>query len=149
MMMRRGILYIIIGMGLMMTACDIETSDNGDLDGYWHLVRVDTLATGGTCDMSESLVFWAVQMRLLNVVDHLNAPDHFGYLLRFEHQGNTLRVFNPYRNSRKDGDIKLDDASELAPFGINQLEETFQVEQLDGDDMRLANGQFRLSFEKM
>ena len=136
-------------MGLMMTACDIETSDNGDLDGYWHLVRVDTLATGGSCDMSESLVFWAVQMRLLNVVDHLNDPDHFGYFLRFEHLGGTLRVYDPYKNSRKDGDIKVEDASVLAPFGINQLEETYQVEQLDDDDMRLANDRLRLSFEKM
>lgn len=148
-MMRRVIIYIIIGIGLMMTACDIETSDNGDLDGYWHLVRVDTLATGGTCDMSESLVFWAVQMRLLNVVDHINDPDHFGYFLRFEHRGGTLRVYDPYKNSRKDGDIKVEDASVLAPFGINKLEETYQVEQLDGDDMRLANEQLRLSFEKM
>lgn len=147
--MRRGVIYIIIGIGLMLAACDIETSDNGDLDGYWHLVRVDTLSTGGSCDMSEELVFWALQMRLLNVVDHLHDPDHFGYFLRFEHKDNTLRVYNPYVNSRKDGDIKVEDAAVLAPFGINKLEEIYQVEQLDGDDMRLANDWLRLSFEKM
>lgn len=51
-------LFFIIGIGLLLTSCDIETSDNGDLDGYWHLVRVDTLATGVSSDLSETRVFW-------------------------------------------------------------------------------------------
>ena len=130
----------------MLAACDIETSDNGDLDGYWHLTRVDTLTTGGTLDTSEQLLFWAVQVRLLNVVDQSDDADHMGYLLRFEHKEGTLRVYEPYKNSRKDGDIKVDDASVLSPFGINRLDETFRVEQLDGDGMQLTGDALRLTF---
>ena len=31
----------------MIAACDIHTSDNGYLDGYWQLKSVDTLSNGG------------------------------------------------------------------------------------------------------
>ena len=31
-----------------MTSCDgLEMSHNGKLEGYWHIVEFDTLATGG------------------------------------------------------------------------------------------------------
>ncbi len=141
----RHFLYSV-GLVLLLAGCDLETSDNGDLDGYWHLTRVDTLTTGGTLDTSEQLLFWAVQVRLLNVVDQSDDADHMGYLLRFEHKEGTLRVYEPYKNSRKDGDIKVDDASVLSPFGINRLDETFRVEQLDGDGMQLTGDALRLTF---
>ena len=141
----RHFLYSV-GLVLLLAGCDLETSDNGDLDGYWHLTRVDTLTTGGTLDTSEQLLFWAVQVRLLNVVDQSDDADHMGYLLRFEHKEGTLRVYQPYKNSRKDGDIKVDDASVLSPFGINRLDETFRVEQLDGDGMQLTGDALRLTF---
>jgi hypothetical protein len=141
----RHFLYSV-GLVLLLAGCDLETSDNGDLDGYWHLTRVDTLTTGGTLDTSEQLLFWAVQVRLLNVVDQSDDADHMGYLLRFEHKEGTLRVYEPYKNSRKDGDIKVDDASVLSPFGINLLDETFRVEQLDGDGMQLTGDALRLTF---
>ena len=38
----RKLLYIFT-MLLMLAACDIHTSNNGDLDGYWQLSSVDTL----------------------------------------------------------------------------------------------------------
>ena len=41
----RKLLYIFIVL-MMFAACDIHTSDNGDLDGYWQLRSVDTLSTG-------------------------------------------------------------------------------------------------------
>lgn len=141
----RHFLYSV-GLVLLLAGCDLETSDNGDLDGYWHLTRVDTLTTGGTLDTSEQLLFWAVQVRLLNVVDQSDDADHMGYLLRFEHKEGTLRVYEPYKNSRKDGDIKVDDASVLSPFGINRLDEMFRVEQLDGDGMQLTGDALRLTF---
>ena len=42
------------------SACTIEMSDNGDLDGYWHLEQVDTLATGGKLNLSKERVFWGL-----------------------------------------------------------------------------------------
>ena len=52
------------------SACTIETSDNGDLDGYWHLEQVDTLATGGKLNLSKERVFWGVQHKLISCEHH-------------------------------------------------------------------------------
>ena len=40
-----------------MTSCDgLEISQNGKLEGYWHIVEFDTLATGGVCALAVSIV---------------------------------------------------------------------------------------------
>ena len=44
--MKRKDIYTIIAAWLtavLSASCEIETSDNGDLDGFWHLERVDTI----------------------------------------------------------------------------------------------------------
>ena len=146
---RHHIIGLLLGVCLVsLGSCDIETSDNGTLDGYWHLIKVDTLSTGGSCEKAEALIFWSFQMRLMNVVDHVNDPDHFGYFLRFEYENNVLHLYNPYQNMRKDGDIKVEDPTVLAPFGINSLEENFYMEVLNDDEMVVNNNVLRLTFEK-
>lgn len=137
----------IIISAFVLASCDIETSDNGPLDGYWHLTRVDTLSTGGACDFSSRRVFWGVQAGLLNVCDYDVAFD--GYLMHFENDGLTLRVFNPYTDDRKEGDVKVEDPELLAPLGINALDETFRIEVLSGKSMMLATDKLRLNFRKM
>ena len=57
---------------LLFASCNVETSDNGPLDGFWHLERVDTLATGGTTDYSSGYVFWGVQKDLIYIKDSSN-----------------------------------------------------------------------------
>lgn len=144
----RHFLYIL-GIGLLLTSCSIETSDNGDLDGYWHLVRVDTLATGTSSDLSEARVFWGVQLRLIEAFDHDHDTGHYGYLFNFEHQSQTLRLYNGHKHEREKGDLLVEDAATLAPLGISSLDDLFTVERLDGDDMVLRDDKLRLWFEKM
>ena len=40
----KKILFIFSTL-LLFCSCDIESSKNGDLDGFWHLERVDTIST--------------------------------------------------------------------------------------------------------
>lgn len=131
----------------VVASCDLETSDNGDLDGFWHLVRVDTLSTGGVCDMSGRRVFWSVQMNLLNATDYDTAAR--GYVFHFDNTGSTLRLYDAYADNRAEGDIKVEDPSVLSPLGINALEETFRIESLGSSRMTLATDELRLSFKKM
>ncbi|MGN1263129.1 MAG: lipocalin-like domain-containing protein [Prevotella sp.] len=150
--MKRNIIQAIVvsaiaAISMMtLTGCTIETSGNGDLDGYWHLTQIDTLETGGSADKSEELIFWAVQIKLLNVVDRNTGGDYF---LRFYKSESTLRVYEPYGNDRMVGDIKTENPQELAPFGINVLDETFAIEKLTGGKMILNDGFLRLWFVKM
>lgn len=134
---------------MLLTGCHIETSDNGDLDGYWHLVRVDTLVTGRSSDLSEARVFWGIQMRLIEAVDHDHDTGHYGYLFNFERQGQSLRLYNGHKHERADGDLPVEDAETLAPLGINSLDDLFTIEQLSDDAMVLRDDRLRLWLEKM
>lgn len=131
---------------LFLCSCEFETSDNGNLDGFWHLERIDTLSTDGVCDTSSDLLFWSVQMRLLNVSDKNNV--HTNLNMHFEHANGTLRVYDAYLDGRMEGDPPLDDAALLRPYGINDLDETFAVEQLTGSRMQLKGSTLRLTFRK-
>ena len=125
--MKRKDIYTIIAAWLtavLSASCEIETSDNGDLDGFWHLERVDTIRTGGRLDLKDEYVFWAVQKDLLNACDR-------------------------HGNDRMNGDPAVDDAGMLRPFGVNALDETFGVERLTGSKMVLSTEELRLSFTKL
>ena len=84
-------IFLLAASLVLATSCGdlIETSDNGNLDGYWQLAQVDTLATGVTADMTDSKVFWGVQGKFLNVLDTHEAPS-YGYMFRFQHTADSL-----------------------------------------------------------
>lgn len=147
--MRKYILFplILFVAVLPFVSCELETSDNGDLDGFWHLVRIDTLATQGTCDMKQERIFWSFQKDLLKVDDKTGGNSSI--LLRFNRSGGNLTLSDPYIYDREAGDIKLDDVEPLRPFGINAITETFSVEGLSGSHMTIASPVLRLSFKKM
>lgn len=143
-------LFIVLctsSMVLTFAACKLETSDNGQLDGFWKLTRVDTLATGGVLDLRESGIFWSVQMNLISVEDKYQEDAH-PILFRFNHTGTTLELSEPYISYQYTGDKAVDDVKTLAPFGINNLKESFTVETLNSSKLYLSTSQLRLSFTR-
>ena len=137
---------LLVGcLALFATSCDLETSGNGSLDGFWHLERVDTLSTGTALDLSTQRVFWAVQGKLLQVE---NSDNDNMYFFTFEHSGNKLTLSNARANDRTHSDPEVTDATVLAPFGINRIDEQFTVERLSDGHMVLATETLRLSFRK-
>lgn len=132
---------------LVLAACDVETSGNGDLDGMWRLEAVDTLATGGHCELGDELRTWSVQHRLLELRDHTGTAGAF--LLRFDHHDRQLRTYQPYVFNRSEGDYPLESAAYMAPFGINALDATFTVVGLSSSKMQLRDDQLQLSFRKL
>lgn len=135
-----------------LASCEIETSDNGNFDGFWHLERVDTLATGGTLYLSKKRVFWGVQYKLISVYD-IDKEGTFGYYLRFKQTSDQIVTHTPYKNNwhqdvENGGDHPIDDPTQLAPYGINNLEEEFVKEKLDGGQMILRSKTLRLKFKR-
>lgn len=144
--MNRNIIYILLFLFSVLTACDFEISDNGDLDGYWQLKQQDTLATGGTTDMRNSGYYWSIQVNLLEIKDvQVHNPN---ILFRFEHKGNQLRLYNPIANERIVSDSLIANPATLEPYGLQQLDETFTIEQLNGEKMVLTNALYRYHFRK-
>lgn len=133
---------------MLIASCDIETSGNGKLDGFWHLVEVDTLQTSGKANVADQRLFWGVQAKLI----HLQGADNSFYL-RFNHTADSLILYQPYldhwhQDQEDGGDIPVDDATLMAPYGIQRLEEHYKVEALDGKKMILSTSTLRLFFKK-
>ena len=128
-----------------LTACEIESHDNGKIDGFWHLEHIDTLATGGTLDVSNEKLFWSVQVRLLEVSNKTTGAK---YIFSFRQANGSLYLSNPLVSDRIKGDPEVEDVKVLAPYGINSLDETFAVEALDGKKMILRSETLRLKLKK-
>lgn len=149
----KKLFYLFIMLLLFLTSCELETSDNGDFDGYWHLVGVDTLANGKHKDLSQQRVFWAVQFHLIQ----LKGADRMdeGGMGRecyetFQLESNQLILSNPHEKNREAGDpvITEENLFLLRPYGINSLTEHFDVQQLNKDEMTLQSATLRLHFRK-
>jgi hypothetical protein len=134
-MMKRVLLYIIIGMGLL-TACSSESSNNGDLDGFWQL-------TG------RPGITWSFQGKILEFRD-VNQVHH-DLMAKFRHEGNLLIVYDFRLVDRDAGDLPVteSEAADLRAYGISNLEEEqFQIRQLTSDDMHLERSSESLHFRK-
>jgi len=134
-MMKRVLLYIIIGMGLL-TACSSESSNNGDLDGFWQL-------TG------RPGITWSFQGKILEFRD-VNQVHH-DLMAKFRHEGILLIVYDFRLVDRDAGDLPVteSEAADLRAYGISNLEEEqFQIRQLTSDDMHLESSSESLHFRK-
>jgi hypothetical protein len=140
----KKILYIFSAL-LLFSSCELETSNNGDLDGYWHLERVDTLSTFGSLDLSEEKLFWAFQKDLLQL-----RGDKQEFYLRFNHHDDQLDLSDPHLKDREKDDPAISSSTMylILPYGINAEQEYFQVVTLNSDDMVLRNQDLQLWFRK-
>lgn len=141
----RKLLYLLLLSLFLSTSCTLETSDNGDLDGFWQLSLIDTLSSQKSVDMRDSGYFWAVQHNLLILreTNHRNE-----YICNFKHMGDSLIINNPYYYWRDSSDIKLKDPERIRKFGVNNLEEKFKVVNLNSSKMVLESQLLRLYFRK-
>ena len=144
--------FLIISVISLMTACHMESSDNGHLDGFWHLVRVDTLSTDtlsivGTSDLSQDYFFWAFQFQLLSVRNTQKSPEE--YFLRFQRQGDELVLSQPFQYVLQGKDAPVENIDLLRPFGINDQEERFRIVHLSSRRMTLKNNFLVLTMQKL
>ncbi|MBR5633854.1 MAG: lipocalin-like domain-containing protein [Prevotella sp.] len=134
-----------------LTACglvELHSSKNGDLDGFWHLETVDTLATGNSADLREELRFWMFQGGIFQC----QSPDFLNgqrLVSQFSHEDGQIILWKLLYDRREEGDPVVENVELLQPFGINQIEgSTFRVEELSGSKMTLSTETLRLSFKK-
>lgn len=133
----------------MLVSCELETSGNKELDGYWQMSQVDTLSTGGVADTREALVYWGVQGKLLQI--RFSENGKFlgeGLLFRFNRDDDMLTLSSPILHHLYETDEPISDVELLKPFGIFNLEEVFSIEELNDDVMVLASDTLRLHFRR-
>ena len=144
--------FLIISVISLMTACHMESSENGHLDGFWHLVRVDTLSIDtlsivGTSDLHQDYFFWAFQFQLLSVRNTQKSPEE--YFLRFQRQGDELVLSDPFQYVLQGKDAPVENIDLLRPFGINDQEERFRIVHLSSRRMTLKNHFLVLTMQKL
>lgn len=143
---------LAVAAAAMMTACTIESSDNGNLDGYWHLMSADTLATGGTADMSQQRIFWAVNYHLFRLNDLDGGAE--AYYMRFRHNGDSLSFTEAYidhwhQDTGDDGgDVPVSDTTALAHYYVTNLPQHYIIESMSSSKLILRSDKYRLKFRK-
>jgi|SRR5574344_50801 hypothetical protein len=145
-MKRRSIIYIgtvIAACMLSLQSCNLETSDNGNLDGNWQLMEVDTLATGGVANVKNTQIFYSVQVRLINLRTYNDSTVKSNLYFHFENTGDSLKL----KTASGTGKIMYDVAT-IRPYGLNKEEESFKILSLDEDNMQLRSDLLVLKFRK-
>lgn len=142
-------LLVMVMASTCLMSCDLETSDNGKLDGFWHLERIDTLATGGSLDVSGEKMFWSFQVRLLQL-----QGGSASFYFRFKQDTDSLTLFSPYTSEGHEetlgdgGNKPVTDPSLFRDYGIDDLETHYKKEALDGSRMILRSRRLRLLFRR-
>ncbi len=138
----KKILFLSILFSTLLASCELEKTQNGDLDGFWQLHRIDTLATGGSKDTRAERIFWSFDHKLMMT---------YGYgefVYQFYNTGTELVVYEPHVSNREDGDPAVASVDMLRHVGINSLEEHFSIVKLKSDKMVLESDLLRLNFRK-
>ena len=144
----RKIFYILI-LGVLFVSCELETSGNDELDGYWQMSQVDTLSTGGVADTREALVYWGIQGKLLQIRFSENGKYlGEGFMFRFNREDDVLTLSSPILHHLYKTDEPITDVEVLKPYGIFDLEEVFAIEELNDHNMVLTNDVLRLRFRR-
>ena len=142
--MKQYILYIfaLVIASLSFQSCEFEASDNGDFDGNWQLMQVDTIATGGRNDVKSQQLFYSVQMKMICLYAY-NADAETNMFFHFEHTSDSLKL----KSARNDGKV-IYSVTSLRSYGINKEEEACKVMLLNSERMQLRSDSLLLSFRK-
>lgn len=131
-MNRIFILPFLLMSLLLFTACQ-KADDNGELGGFWKLMKVESLAVGSADDYSEKSYFLSVQ---LDLMEFRALESNYA---RFQHRGDSLHV-----------QMLGDDVPNglLSVFGFQAAEQSFFVERLNDKQLVLRTLVSKLTFKK-
>lgn len=149
----KQIQWTLIAMIIMvsvsgMSSC--ETIDNGDIDGFWIITQVDSLQQGTSHKIREQLKTWSFQANLARFFNYNEDTQKTPLMARFEQSNGNLILSEPFIYNRMEGDVLLtmDSTHYLRPHFINSLPDTFRIEKLNRNKMKIADDVVRLYFEK-
>ena len=142
------LVFLLPVLALLFSSCSLETdNDAGDLEGMWHLVRIEESVTNTHIDVSNEVIFWSFQAKLLQMEDKTGQIN--SYLYRFRIDNDQLRLSSPYLFDRENGDHPLTAyEATLGRYGIKSLTPVFRIEKIDRRKMILNDGAVRLYFDK-
>ena len=148
-MKKSSYIACLVALLMSLSGCEIERSDNGNLDGLWLLSSVDTLATGGVCYLAEEGMTWGFQGHQLSLREATMELLPLNILCSFEKTATTLTLSQPVYNDRRKGDPAVETIDDLRLFGVNSLEEHFTIVALSRSRLVLKTETLQLNLRKM
>ena len=149
--MRKLLLLIPVALvACLVCSCEIEASSDGNLYGFWHLVRIDSIGredTNATVDLSDKLIFWAIQVHLVELMDQ--DREQSPIVCRFERDGDSLFLDIPYYLDRGTGDPPVTEVNRMYLFGLGTMKPRLFIESLSNNKMLINTGEVRLRFKKL
>ena len=135
----KKIIYILL-TAVLASSCQ-KTDDNGDLGGFWKLLKIEEFTTATTIDTKEYKRFWSIQLDVLatSSEDDDSYSYNYGGKGRFQHIGDSLFVQM----------ITISPSSDLKKVGLyNPKDERFGVVLLNRNKMILRSKDALLEFRK-
>lgn len=144
-------LFLFISLLIGFSSCEVNTLSNGVLDGYWHLITLDSINGAPAVDMIPEKIYWSVQARMLETRSSTGLIPAVSY--RFIHKDDSLLMCEPtfpswFAITASKNDESVTDVAIVQPYGINNLQESFHILRLDDDEMILESQLLRLYFER-
>ena len=116
-----------------------KADDNGDLGGFWKLLKIEDVATGTIENTKEYKRFWCIQLDLLTTMseDDDSYNCNYGGKGRFQHVGDSLYI------------QMIEKRTDLTKVGmLNPENERFGIVLLNSDKMILRSDKVQLDFRK-
>ena len=131
---------------LLMAACD-KVPINGDLDGMWQLMSIET--PEGKVDAKPRRVYMSVQLHLTQWNNLLANRTFFA---RFTHRGDSIRFYDFVKSSGHNSLITpADVATEnglLNEWGIHSVDASYHIDRLTDSSLILHDNDTILTFRK-
>ena len=135
----KKMIYILL-TAVLASSCQ-KADDNGDLGGFWKLLKIEEFTTATTIDTKEYKRFWSIQLDVLatSSEDDDSYSYNYGGKGRFQHIGDSLFVQM----------ITISPSSDLKKVGLyNPKDERFGVVLLNRNKMILRSKDALLEFRK-
>lgn len=131
-------------MLLITWGCDKKWPINGNLDGYWQLMTVETQADGIKTDCDR--LYMGIQLHMIELKDlGGNGYKSFFGEFSYDEDQNIVVIKNLKGKSSTSDNGQLANIKDLNPYGINAQETIFKVVKADGKTLILESDYARLT----
>lgn len=129
---------------ILTCSCDKKWPINGNLDGYWQLMTVETKSDGVKTNCHRMYI--GIQLHMIELKDlGNNGYKNFFGELNYDEDKNIVVIKNLKEKVSTSDNGQMADIKDLNPYGINSQETVFDVIKADGKTLILESDYARLT----
>lgn len=135
---------LVIIMIVFTCSCDKKWPINGNLDGYWQLITVETKSDGVKTNCHRMYI--GIQLHMIELKDlGNNGYKNFFGEFNYDEDKNIVVIKNLKEKVSTSDNGQMAEIKDLNPYGINSQETVFDVIKADGKTLILESDYARLT----